>query len=93
MHQERCDVLLEHDSELSADASVFSVLMFHLYHGEEHLGELHSIQELFFLVLPGYYALILRIFCENFAEFCDDFLANRACFFNRIDTESVQDLG
>ena len=91
--QKRCDVLLEHESEVSAAAGVLSVLIVHHDHGEEHLGELHSIQELLFLVLLGYYALTLRIFCHRFAEFCDDLFANRPRLFNRKDTERVQDLG
>ena len=93
MDQEWRDVLLEHESELSADAGVLNFLIVHLDYGEEHLGELNSIQELFFLVLRGYDALILRIFRNSFAVFCDDFLANWARLFNRKDTESVQDLG
>ena len=93
MDQEWRDVLLEHESELSADAGVLNFLIVHLDHGEEHLGELNSIQELFFLVLRSYDALILRIFRNSFAVFCDDFLANWARLFNRKDTESVQDLG
>ena len=93
VHQERCDVIFEHDSELSADAGVLIALVINLDHGEEHLNELDSIQEFFLLVLRCYYALTLRLVCHSLTVVRDDFLADWARFFKRKDAESVQNLG